>query len=331
MIQSPHSLTRLLGAVLAFLAALPMAAQAVGDEVTPSQKSMSPPRIMVVPSEVYCTSHGYTYDFQGENGTEQRPDYRRAILEDTDLHPVLTQVKELIMERNSKIKIIDLLNTVQSFETDQVMNLLNLADESEAADEAIVRTADCDVLIKVNYDVVRVGPQRQVQFTITGTDSYTGQEFAPVTGIGSPSTYASAAVLVREAIYGKMDDFLRLVLQYYANMQTDGRAVSFYFKIQEGSDYQMNTVVSQYTLGEVIEDLLYDNSVGGTGVDQGQTGNTFASYRAVHIPLMAEVRGRMRRQNALNVAQRIATELEQYDITCTCKLAGLGKVYVYLQ
>ena len=323
------ALVGLLSVLFTLLGAVDAEAQEADEDPV---ATMSPPRIMVIPGEVYCATHGYTYDFAGTDGTETRPDYKRAILEDTDLHPVLSQIKELIMERNSKMKIIDLLSTVQDYENTDAMNLLNAADESEAADEAIIRNADADVLIKVNYDVVRNGPRRQVQLTIIGTDAYTGQEFAPVSVTGSPSTSVSTASLVREAVYSKMDDFLRLVLSYYSNMQTDGRAVSFYFKIQEGSEVRMNTVVTDYTLAEVIEDKLYDQSVGGQGIEQSQMGETFLSYRAVHIPLMGDVRGRLRRQSALHVAQRIAQDLEQdLDLTCTCKQAGLGKVYVYIQ
>lgn len=292
-----------------------------------AQKTMSPPKIMVVPDELYCRTRGYVS--QASDGS-QRPDYKRALAEDRELHPVLVQIKELIMERNSRFVIIDLQSSVSSYESDKMMNLSNGADESETVDEAIIRNSDADVLIKVNFDVLKNGPQRQIQFTITGTDAYTNQQFAPVTGVGSPSTAATVPILVREAIFGKMDTFLDQVLAYYNNMQTYGRAVSFYFKVLEGSQLTMESPAGEYTLGEVIEDALYDNSVDGIGLEQSQGGSTFMLYKSVHIPLMAEVRGRMRKQNANDVARRIASQLKEYGIECTCKRSGLGKVYVYL-
>ena len=191
---------------------------------TQAQKTMSPPKMMVIPDELYCRTHGYvSLAFDGS----QRPDYKRALAEDRELHPVLVQIKELIMERNNRFVIVDLQSSISSYESDRVMNLANNADESETADEAIIRNSDADVLIKVNFDILKNGPQRQVQFTLTGTDAYTNRQFAPTTGIGSPSTAASTPILVREAIFGKMDTFLDQVLAYYKNMQTYGREVSF--------------------------------------------------------------------------------------------------------
>ena len=297
-----------------------------------AQKTMSPPSIMVVPDDIYCKTHGYTQPFNNRGVTEERPDYKRALTEDHDMHAVLTQIKELIMERNSKFRIIDLMTTIQSYEQAAVMNASNMADESESVDEAIIRNSNADVLIKVDFNIVKEGPERQAQFTITATDAYTNQQFAPVSGLGSPSTAASAATLMREAVFGKMDAFLQQVLNHYTNMLTDGRAVAFYFNIQQGSDTNMTTMVGEYSLGDVIDDLLYDNSVDGTGMEQVQGGDTFRYYNAVHIPLMADVRGRMRKQSAMNVAQRITRELQQkYQLECSCKMAGLGKVYIYIR
>ena len=297
-----------------------------------AQKTMSPPTIMVVPDDIYCKTHGYTKPFNNRGTAEERPDYKRALTEDHNMHAVLTQIKELIMERNSKFKIIDLMTSIKSYEDALVMDAANMADESESVDEAIIRNSDADVLIKVDFNILKEGPERQAQFTITATDAYTNQQFAPVSGIGSPSTAANPAVLVREAIFGKMDAFLQQILNYYTNMLTDGRAVAFYFNIQQGAGVDMNTQTGEYPLGDVIDDMLYDNSVDGTGMEQVQGGDTFRYYRSVHIPLMADVRGRMRKQNAMNVARRIAQQLQQkYQIECSCKMAGLGKVYIYIK
>ena len=294
-------------------------------------KLMSPPRVMVVPDDSYCSAHGYTYTISSTNGEEQRPDYKRAIREDQTLNAVLTQVKELIMERNDRFKIVDLLTSVDMYDDDQVMNLLNAADDSETDDEAILRSADADILIKLNFEILKTGPQRQAQVTLIGADAYTGQQFAPVSGVGTPSTSVNSAVLVREAVYNKMDDFLQFVLNYYANMETQGRAVAFYFRMQEDSEVDMNTRLGELTLAQIIEDSLYDNSVDGIGLEQSQGGASFLNFPSVHIPLTAEVRGHQRRQSAANVAERIAETLDGYDVECIIKQAGLGKVYVYLK
>ena len=128
-----------------------------------------------------------------------------------------------------------------------------------------------------------------------------------------------------------MDKFLSQVEDFYFNMAENGRAASFEFKVKNGSSMYMDSQVGDCLLSEVIEDLLYDNSVDGTGIEQAQSGRTFLLFNSVHIPLTGDIRGHNRKQSAFDVAQRIATELKKrYGINATCKRVGLGRVEIYL-
>ena len=120
-----------------------------------AQKVMTPPHVMVVPDLIYCKSHGYTQQFNNNGITEVIPDYERAVSEDPSLHAVLTQVAQLITDRNSDIVIVDIIEAINNAKADRAMAAANAGDESESVDEAIIRNSEADILVKVQFDLVK--------------------------------------------------------------------------------------------------------------------------------------------------------------------------------
>ena len=155
-----------------------------------AQKAMTPPHVMVVPDLIYCKSNGYVQQYNNNGVTETIPDYERALSEDPSLHAVLTQVKQLIAEKNSDIVLIDLIEAINNAKADAAMANANFADQSESIEEAIIRNSEADILVKVQFDMLKHGPNYQVSYTLNGTDAYTNRNFAPVEGMGKPSTSA---------------------------------------------------------------------------------------------------------------------------------------------
>lgn len=296
-----------------------------------AQKAMTPPHVMVVPDMIYCKAHGFTQQFNNNGTTETIPDYEKAMTEDPTLHSVLIQVAQLISDRNQDIVIVDLLEAINQMKQDAAMAAANAGDQYESVEEAIIRNSEADILIKVQYDLLKNGPQYQVSYTITGTDAYTSRMFAPVEGMGAPSTSANPVVLLREAVYQNMDAFLTKVLQYYQGMVTKGRMVAFDIKTTESATVNMNSKIGDITLHELIEDFLYDNSVEGNGTERVKSGATFMQYQGVYIPLISTIRGRQRKQGAKDVALKLVNELSTKGITAEYKVRGLGKVNIYIK
>ena len=312
--------------IIYFLTLLMMSAITVS-----AQKQMSPPHVMIVPDLIYCKTNGYVQQFDNMGVVETVPDYEKALTEDPSLHAALMQVAQLITDRNSDIVIVDLIEAINNAKADAAMAAANGGDVSESVDEAVIRASEADILVKVQFDLLKHGPQYQVSYTITGTDAYTNQAFAPISGMGAPSTSANPVVLLREAVFANMDAFLDKMLSYYAGMATKGRMVAFEIKTTAGSSVNMNSKVGEYTLREQIEDFLYDNSVEGKGLERVQSGNTFMKYQGVYIPLIATIRGRQRKQGAKDVAQRLVNYLATQNVTAEYKIRGLGKVNIYIK
>lgn len=312
--------------IIYFLTLLMMSAITVS-----AQKQMSPPHVMIVPDLIYCKTNGYVQQFDNMGVVETVPDYEKALTEDPSLHAALMQVAQLITDRNSDIVIVDLIEAINNAKADAAMAAANGGDVSESVDEAVIRASEADILVKVQFDLLKHGPQYQVSYTITGTDAYTNQAFAPISGMGAPSTSANPVVLLREAVFANMDAFLDKMLSYYAGMSTKGRMVAFEIKTTAGSSVNMNSKVGEYTLREQIEDFLYDNSVEGKGLERVQSGSTFMKYQGVYIPLIATIRGRQRKQGAKDVAQRLVNYLAENNVTAEYKIRGLGKVNIYIK
>lgn len=311
-------------ATLLLMAAAPSA-------VLKAQKSMTPPVVMVVPDMIYCKNHGFVASASNMGATDEVPDYEKALTEDPSLHSALTQIAQLITDRNSDIVVMDLLEAINLAKEDAQMNSANGSDQSETVEELIIRNSNADILIKVQFDLLKTGPNYRVSYTLRGTDAYTGQAFAPFEGVGPNSTSGNPVIMLREAIYDGMDSFLGKVLAHYKSMTTKGRMVAFDISTTSSSPYNFNSKVGDLTLREHIDDFLYDNSVDGGGLDRMKGGSTFLQYQGVYIPLTTTIRGRQRRQGAKDVAQKMVNYLAELGVEADYKIKGLGKINMYIR
>lgn len=296
-----------------------------------AQKVMTPPHVLIVPDLNYCKDNGFTLTFDNNGITETIPDYERALTEDPTLHRALTQIASLINERNGDIVLIDLMESINNAKKDAAISSANGGSQAESIEEAIIRNSNADILVKVSYDLLTNGPQKQVSYTIKGVDAYTANTFAPLEGVGAPSTSANPALMLREAIYGSMDGFLERMLRHYSSMNTKGRMVAFDIKTTSSSPHSMNSILGESSLREAIDDFLYDNSVDGGGLERVKGGDTFLQYEGVYIPLTASIRGRVRRQGAKDVAQRLTNHLASKGVNADFKIVGLGKVNIFIR
>lgn len=296
-----------------------------------AQKVMTPPHVMVVPDMIYCKSHGFTQQFNNNGLVEAVPDYEKALSEDPSLHAALTQIAQLITDCNSDIVIVDVLEAINNAKADAAMAAANEGDESESIDEAIIRNSEADILVKVQYNLIKNGPEYRVSYELNGTDAYTNRNFAPVSGMGKGSTAASPVVLLREAVFENMAPFTKKLTDYYMSMVNKGRMIALEIKITSSSAVNMNSKVGEYTLREQIEDFLYDNTIDGNGLERVQSGSSFLRYQGIYVPLIATIRGRERKQGAKDVAQKLVNFLDNNGISAEYKIRGLGKVNIYIK
>ncbi len=135
---------------------------------------------------------------------------------------------------------------------------------SENAFDQLMKVAKADVLVKVDWVIVRSGPKKSVSITIQGVDSYTNQPIATITDPGSsPSFESSVPVLLEEAVLKKIDQFLSQVETHATDVFDNGRKVKLYVEKWDNWDGDFESEYQGKELREIIEDWMRTHAVGG--------------------------------------------------------------------
>lgn len=302
--------------VLLLLTAISVKAQ------NPTQ--MDPPRLMVVPADIYCNKHG----FMGEGNV---PDYQKAINNDQALSNVLNQIKSMIQTRNQAFELVELNTAINNSKENQMLAVAYDGSEAESIQEAILRASEADVIIKVDFNIEPNGPSKKMHVTIDGVDAFTGNSIAITEGTSSPSTASGAADLAREAVYNKMDEFFNKLLDNYKMWVQKGRPINIELIATSTSKYNLKSTVGDGKVYEHVEDYFYDNSKDQRGIT-GSGSATLYKYRGVYFPLQVPGRkGRVTKLTANAIGANIQNYLESVGIESDFFTKGPGHLFVVIK
>ena len=294
------------------------------DVATAQTTQMDPPRILVVPHNIYCNKHGYMLE-------GNVPDYSKALLNDQNLSNVLSQVKSRIQERNKGFELVELSQAIANSKENEMLSLAHDGADSESIDEAIQRASEADVIVKVDFNINANGPQKSMHITIEGVDAFTGNAISIVEGETRPSTSSAASTLAREAVYNKMDGFLNNLLANYQMWVEKGRPIKIEVKATNSSSLNLRSTVGDGLVYEHVEDFLLDNSKDQRGVN-GSGSSTLYTYAGVYFPLQIKGRrDRIVKLSANTVGRKLQTYLEGVGIKSEFFTKGPGHLVVYIK
>lgn len=288
------------------------------------------PSLMVVPSDLWCNANGYMVieDSMGEQIPV--PDYRKALISNQYLLPVISKINGLMADRGFPLKNLE--TEVKSLNT-------NSAEEAaiSAKDGSGVRTnalaqlrqrSRADIILQLSWSINETGPKRSVTYTLQGLDSYTNKEIATSTGTGEPSFTVEIPILLEEAVNQHMDEFCERLQNHFDDLLTNGREISMNVRVFDNDqDADLETEFDGTELREIIDNWVYDNTVNHrfSLVDDTEVN---MNYDEVRIPIY-DARGRA--MAAVNFGRDLAKYLKDtYSITAKIDNAGLGLVNVYL-
>ena len=167
------------------------------------------PSLMVVPSDLWCNQNGYMMEEYSMGEMVPVPDYRRALISNTDLLPVISRINGLMADRGFPLKNLEseikAINS-NSAETAAITSKDGATVKTSAL-EQLRQRAKADIIVQLTWTVNQTGPKRSVTYTLQGLDSYTNKEIATSTGTGEPSFTAELPVLLAEAVSSHMDEF----------------------------------------------------------------------------------------------------------------------------
>jgi len=257
------------------------------------------PVLMVVPSDQYCISRGYKMVFQNQGMTQTLPDYKAALQSDPDLRLVITKMGQIMADRGFPLK--DLEQELKNLEQERAESsmLTSSSSGSEMAEspiDALKRVAKADIILDLDFDIKRQGPQKYIVFNLKGLDAYTAKQVTGVAGAGNPSSAASPELLLEEAVLSHMDNFNAGLMRHFDDMFANGREVKVMVKVWAnwGQNLESEFGPDSKELSEIIEDWFFDNCVQGR-FNLSDASENFMKFEQVRIPMMrTDERGRER-------------------------------------
>ena len=285
------------------------------------------PKLMVVPSHVWCGDKGYVTMFDNQGTQEEIPDYKRALQNDRELMNVISKINILMADRGFPLQ--DLSQSLRTIRNTQAENSLIRTKTSGAALlesplDQLRRTAKADIILEVDWQVNTSGPKRSVTYNLRGLDAYTNIQIAGAQGTGLPSFSAEVPVLIEEAVQNNMDNFTAQLQAHFDDLMENGRQVVVELQIPDnGSDLDFEKEYNDKELTEILDDWMAENTVNHRFSKSEATEN-WILYDQVRIPLYRP-NGTAMDTDAF--ARQIRDFLKKPPFGITCKIVnrGLGK------
>ena len=246
------------------------------------------PTLMVMPSDVWCNSNGFTTEYDNQGTATVIPDYKKAFQNDMDLALVITQINGMMAERGFPLK--DLEATIKSIEKRTAENNLTQSKTSgaslaESPLDQIRQTAKSDIILDLSWKVNKNGPKRSVTFVLKGIDAYTDKQIAYATGTGTPSLAAETPILLEEAVNSHMDNFAATLQNHFDDLFENGREVSIDFRVfDNGSGIDFESEYNGEELGDIIDEWLNQNTVNHR-YSKTDGSENYMYYEQVRMPL----------------------------------------------
>ena len=299
------------------------------------------PTIMVIPSDAYCSRHGYTTEWIDENGNKNVvSDIANIFKQDDieDLRLVISELSQIMAERGFPLK--DLEQTLKSIQQETVeMGLLESSSSGTYVTESMLdkvkRTAKADIIIDLDYTAMQKGPQRYISYNMRGLDAYTNKVIAANSGVGDPSTTAPLNLLLEEAVLNYMDSFCAQLMSHFEDMANNGREIVMKFRVWDNADVNFESEFDfedEYLeLTDIISYWMEDNTVNHAPTRTNATEN-YLVFEQVRIPLYRERNGRQSALDARGFANGIRSYLKKEPFLIESKIyeRGLGEVWIII-
>lgn len=284
------------------------------------------PKLMVVPSDVWCVEHHFVDTVEVFGQVEVIPDYKKALQSSRELMAVISKINILMADRGFPLQ--DLSQAIRSIQRiDQENSVLRTKESgaglAESPLDRLRRTAKADIILEVDWGINQTGPKRSVTYNLRGLDAYSNKQVAGAEGTGAPSFSAELPILIEEAVMNHMDNFTAQLRQHFDDILAKGRETIIELQIPDnGQNLDFETEFNDKELGEVITQWMVDNTVEKRFSKSESTGN-YLLFEQVRIPLY----NKDTPLDADGFARQLRNYLRKapYRINCKVVNRGLGR------
>ncbi len=290
------------------------------------------PTLMVVPSDVWCNTNGYTQTYDNQGTMQTVSDYQQALQNDMDLKLVIATINGLMAERGFPLR--DLEQTLKNIQQqNSAMALTTSKSGNELAEspvDRLLRTATADIKLEISWRVTQTGPKRTLTYILEGKDTFTGKSIAYATDVSAPSFSADVALLLKEAVVANIDNFNNSLQAHFDDMFANGREVALDVRVFQDNPLgiDLESEFDGYELLEIIDNWVSDNTVEHRYSTLGSS-ESYISFEQVRIPLFDE-KGRAMDTDRWARQLRRMLQAEPYNIPVKAMNRGLGKVILVL-
>ncbi|MCR5325406.1 MAG: DUF6175 family protein [Bacteroidales bacterium] len=312
------------------IAALLLACQIIG------WSQAKKPTIMVVPADAFCERYGYVQKVNAMGETVTSPDYSRAMKENADIRTLVAAMADFMAKNDFPIQSLEQeLKRLQTEDAELAMmtGKNSGAEVDETPLERLRRNAKADIILDLDYEIHRLGPQKQVSFNLQAIDAYSSKIISGNTGVSSVANVPMTSLL-EECVLSFKDNFLSGLQHYFDDLFANGREVSVTLlrynncPIDFEEEYEING--ESYELAEIIEAWMADNSVEGRFTTAAKSANRMR-FNQVRIPLYAQnMNGRDVAIDAEAFVKPLVRMLKKapYKLTVGSSPRGLGDVWI---
>ncbi len=294
------------------------------------------PTIMVVPADAFCERYGYVQQANAMGQTVSSPDYSRAMKENADIRTLVAAMADFMAKNDFPIQSLEQeLKRLQTEDAELAMmtGKNSGAEVDETPLERLRRSAKADIILDLDYEVHRIGPQKQVTFNLQAIDAYSSKIISGNTG-ASTAANVPLTSLLEECVLSFKDNFLSGLQHYFDDLFANGREISVTLlrynncPVDFEEEYEING--EPYELAEIIEAWMADNTVEGRFTTAAKSANRLR-FNQVRIPLYAQnMNGRDVAIDAEAFVKPLVRMLKKapYKLTVGSAPRGLGDVWI---
>lgn len=291
----------------------------------------APPTVMFLPDKTWCNANNYV-DRKEHNGKVRITEkYDEAFL-NSDLKNVVVQLNGLMRDNGLPAK-----DYGATSETDDEEEMEEEAynDDSQSGGslgettyEALINKLRPDILIKIGWDVNKVGFNYTMSYRLEAVDSYSNKSIAQVTAeTPTLKTTVPIAAALKNAATEHMSSFVGRLQEYFDDLQENGREITVTCRIGDnGSGVNFNSEFGGEKLSTIISDWMNDNTVNHAYSTRNSTRNRI-SFEQVRIPFK-DPRGRvMQAKEFVDQLQKYLQSSYGLKSENTTKGLGTGRLY----
>lgn len=291
----------------------------------------APPTVMFLPDKTWCNANGFVDKVEKNGKVRVIEKYDDAFL-NPELKNVVVQLNGLMRDNGLPAKDY---GATSEIDDEEEMEEMAYAEDSQSGGsmgettyEALMSKLRPDILIKVGWDVNKVGFDYTLSWRLEALDSYSGKSIAQVTGeTPSLKTTIPVSAALKNAATEYMEGFTGRLLEHFEDLQENGREITVACRIGDnGSGVNFNSEYNGEKLSNIISDWMNDNTVNHVYSTRNSSRNRI-SFEQVRIPFK-DSRGRvMQAKEFVDQLQKYLRNNYNLKSENTTKGLGSGRLY----